>query len=407
MLSISAIVVLLFLSIFPHAFSAAFDRLVCLPLLSSYYQGLLLLSWIYFVYLQQYVQSVVTTKRMSKIKPADGEGQQNGAENKVNAGMMRKGDEAEGEENRLRQHEEQRRNAGESKGNVATLVGNGAETDPTPRVPVDDRRGTKSATLSNRGEGAAAARVADASAPDEDGNETKIQGRHQDPPQRQSPTPMPSAATGNARDEADTAANSGAEGSLEPNNPNEVDTPSNVPGTPARESHDGHLASGIVGAVATEGVSPPIHSQSPDAVTQHQHQHQQQPPGTTTSVLGMVPDKEDDDDVKLGRARAPPRRHMLQNYASRDSGAVMLESSPGSKGMSNLLVSSKDKYAISPCEDKQWAVLGLSEDILVRTIRISSHEKYSSLVKEFQVRTPRLLEQVNQYIFALFSKSAF
>ncbi|CAM9560602.1 unnamed protein product, partial [Laminaria digitata] len=105
-------------------------------------------------------------------------------------------------------------------------------------------------------------------------------------------------------------------------------------------------------------------------------------PAPTTRA--MVPDKEDDDDDPAGGASAQ-RQHTLQNYASRDSGAVMLESSPASKGMANLLVDSKDKYAISPCEDKQWAVLGLSEDIRVRTIRLSSHEKYSSLVKDFQV----------------------
>lgn len=93
----------------------------------------------------------------------------------------------------------------------------------------------------------------------------------------------------------------------------------------------------------------------------------------------MVPDKEDDELV--GGA---PRHVSLKNYASADSGAVMLESSPGSKGMYNLLVDSKDKYAISPCEEKQWAVFGLSEDIMVRTIKIISHEKYSSLAKDFQ-----------------------
>lgn len=114
-------------------------------------------------------------------------------------------------------------------------------------------------------------------------------------------------------------------------------------------------------------------------------QQEQQP-----AVRAMVPDKEDDDDDELG-GMASPRQVTLQNYASRDSGATMLESSPGSKGMSNLLVDSKDKYAISPCEDKQWAVLGLSEDIMVRTIRVSSHEKYSSLVKEFQVPYDRIL----------------
>lgn len=92
----------------------------------------------------------------------------------------------------------------------------------------------------------------------------------------------------------------------------------------------------------------------------------------------MVPDKEDGE-------VSGASLHALKNYASRDSGAVMLESSSGSKGMGHLLVDDPDKYAISPCEEKQWAVFGLSEDIMVRTIKLISHEKYSSLVKEFQV----------------------
>ncbi|CAM9642486.1 unnamed protein product [Ectocarpus sp. 4 AP-2014] len=96
------------------------------------------------------------------------------------------------------------------------------------------------------------------------------------------------------------------------------------------------------------------------------------------TTRAMVPDMEDD-------GAQQPKRVNLQNYASRDSGAVLLEASPASKGMQNLLLDSKDKYAISPCEDKQWAVLGLSEDILVRSLVIGSHEKYSSLLKEFQV----------------------
>lgn len=92
----------------------------------------------------------------------------------------------------------------------------------------------------------------------------------------------------------------------------------------------------------------------------------------------------DDDEVD---GDGPPKRITLQNYASRDSGAVMLESSPSSKGMPNLLLDSKDKYAITPCQEQQWAVLGLSEDILVKKIIVGSHEKYSSLLKEFQVRS--------------------
>ncbi|CAB1101581.1 unnamed protein product [Ectocarpus sp. CCAP 1310/34] len=98
---------------------------------------------------------------------------------------------------------------------------------------------------------------------------------------------------------------------------------------------------------------------------------------SAATARAMVLDMDDDG--------AQPKRVNLQNYASRDSGAVLLEASPASKGMQNLLLDSKDKYAISPCEDKQWAVLGLSEDILVRSLVIGSHEKYSSLLKEFQV----------------------
>lgn len=118
---------------------------------------------------------------------------------------------------------------------------------------------------------------------------------------------------------------------------------------------------------------------------EQQQQQQQQRSTPASSTRSMVPDNEDDEENGNGTT-ASPRQYNLQNYASRDSGATMLESSPASKGMANLLVDDKDKYAISPCEDRQWAVLGLSEDILVRTIKISSYEKYSSLVKDFQVR---------------------
>ena len=67
------------------------------------------------------------------------------------------------------------------------------------------------------------------------------------------------------------------------------------------------------------------------------------------------------------------------------SGALVLETSPSAKGMNNILVDDKDKYAISPCADKKWVVVGLSEDILVKQIIIANYEKYSSIVSEFQV----------------------
>ncbi|CAM9593005.1 unnamed protein product, partial [Phaeothamnion confervicola] len=63
----------------------------------------------------------------------------------------------------------------------------------------------------------------------------------------------------------------------------------------------------------------------------------------------------------------------------------MLESPTGSKGMDNLFVDSRDRYAISPCGEKIWVVVGLSEDILVQTVALNSYEKYSSTVRDFQV----------------------
>ena len=57
---------------------------------------------------------------------------------------------------------------------------------------------------------------------------------------------------------------------------------------------------------------------------------------------------------------------IILNYAATSSGALVLEKSRNSKGMSNILVNDKDKYAITPCVDKKWVVIGLSEDIMVK-----------------------------------------
>lgn len=53
----------------------------------------------------------------------------------------------------------------------------------------------------------------------------------------------------------------------------------------------------------------------------------------------------------------------MVNFAAQSAGAVVLESSPGSKGYHNLLNDDKDKYGISPCSEKKWVVIGLSEDV--------------------------------------------
>jgi hypothetical protein len=46
------------------------------------------------------------------------------------------------------------------------------------------------------------------------------------------------------------------------------------------------------------------------------------------------------------------------------AGALILESSRGSKGFDNLLNDDKDKYGITPCANKEkWVVIGLSEHV--------------------------------------------
>eukprot|EP01041_Mallomonas_annulata_P008790 gene8790-18184_t len=94
------------------------------------------------------------------------------------------------------------------------------------------------------------------------------------------------------------------------------------------------------------------------------------------SNLSMVPDT--DDDGISGKRR-------IVNFASVTAGAVVLESSPQSVGYNNLLSEDKDKYGISPCSEKKWVVISLSEDIMVTTIVMTNYEKYSSKLNEFQI----------------------
>ena len=83
------------------------------------------------------------------------------------------------------------------------------------------------------------------------------------------------------------------------------------------------------------------------------------------------------------------QQQVLVNYAHKNSGAIILHSSPGLDGASNILVSDRDKYAITPCEDStgptKWVIIALPEDILVKTISIANYERYSGHVKTFAI----------------------
>ncbi len=75
------------------------------------------------------------------------------------------------------------------------------------------------------------------------------------------------------------------------------------------------------------------------------------------------------------------------DYANKSTGALILDKSPDFQGTSNLLVADKDKYAMIPCDKEgvKYVIIGLSEEILVKTIVLSSYEKFSSRTKRFEV----------------------
>lgn len=101
-----------------------------------------------------------------------------------------------------------------------------------------------------------------------------------------------------------------------------------------------------------------------------------------TRVLASAMDIEstvlDEDDFKL-------RERVAVDYASKSAGALVIEKSGSFKGTSNLLNGDRDKYAIAPCEENKFVVVSLSEDILVKVIKLANYERFSSTVKEFQV----------------------
>jgi len=91
-------------------------------------------------------------------------------------------------------------------------------------------------------------------------------------------------------------------------------------------------------------------------------------------------DEEDDEDDG-------PSNEVVVDYANKSTGAIILDKSPNFKGTGNLLLSNNDRYAISPCEEEgvKYVIIGLSEDIQVNTIKLSSYERYSSTTRKFEV----------------------
>ena len=90
--------------------------------------------------------------------------------------------------------------------------------------------------------------------------------------------------------------------------------------------------------------------------------------------------KDDDEDEDLAQK-------ISVDYASKSAGALIIEKTREFKGTSNLITGDRDKYAIVPCnEEKKSFVLSLSEDILVKEIKVANYERFSSTVKDFQLK---------------------
>jgi hypothetical protein len=114
------------------------------------------------------------------------------------------------------------------------------------------------------------------------------------------------------------------------------------------------------------------------------------------SLKSVLAFEEDEDGESVGKKRQV-------NFASVSAGAVVLESSPKANGYRHLLNDDKDKYGISPCGEKKWLVVGLSEDvqywlrfsptsllnsflqIVVEEIVVANYEKFSSSLETFQI----------------------
>jgi hypothetical protein len=125
-------------------------------------------------------------------------------------------------------------------------------------------------------------------------------------------------------------------------------------------------------------------------------------PKVMTALAMNIPDivnASADHDVNNGNTR------KNINFASVKAGALILETSVGASGYDNLLNEDIDKYGLTECSNKEkWVVIGLSEhvllmrimiyhicftvslaQVLITSVVIISYEKYSSLVKDFQL----------------------
>lgn len=140
----------------------------------------------------------------------------------------------------------------------------------------------------------------------------------------------------------------------------------------ARQERNAEFEAGDDSAANADPASTPPEKNDIDVVTEN-HPPTEKP--------------EDPEVIKPPKDTEEGRKPVLVDYANKSTGALIVDKSRNFQGTSNLLASDKDKYAMIPCNDEEvkFVIIGLSEDILVKTIKLSNYEKFSSRTKRFQV----------------------
>ncbi|KAH9891896.1 UNC-like C-terminal-domain-containing protein [Cubamyces lactineus] len=78
--------------------------------------------------------------------------------------------------------------------------------------------------------------------------------------------------------------------------------------------------------------------------------------------------------------------HDRFNYASLDCSARVHAAHKSAKSPSSILSSKKDRYMLSPCEEKkQYVIVELCEDIRIDTVQLANYEFFSGVFKDFTV----------------------
>lgn len=89
--------------------------------------------------------------------------------------------------------------------------------------------------------------------------------------------------------------------------------------------------------------------------------------------------------VRTIRELTPEDLRDRFNYASMECGASVLSANREARETSSILVTSKDRYLLTPCSANKWVVVELCEEIGMQILGLVNYEFFSSMFKDFQV----------------------